>query len=143
MDILFFIIFPIATILIAIVLQKLFKSPLLVAIFVFTIFFILTYTVYTPEFLLNTIIYTIIAFLAAVIFKLLCCIRKKINCNIFSICNDNEIELEARVTSLENSLEMIEKDIRNINCLISAAINNGNTNSGCNNNCCCNRRLKR
>ena len=58
MDILFFVVLPLATILIAIVLQRILKSPILVAILVFAIYLILALTVFTTEFLINAIIET-------------------------------------------------------------------------------------
>ena len=57
MGILFFVVLPLATILIAIVLQKLLKSPILVAVLVFAVFLILAFTVFTAEFLINAMIY--------------------------------------------------------------------------------------
>ena len=78
MTVLFFIVLPLATILIAIVLQRLLKSPILVAILVFAIFLILAFTVFTVEFLINAIIYTIIAFITAVIVKVICCILRRL-----------------------------------------------------------------
>ena len=153
MNILFFVIFPIAVILISIVLQKLLKSPLLVAILIFAIFLILAYTVFTPEFLLNAIIYAIIAFITAAIFKLICCLRRRISCNIFNVCDDtdscnNDNDTETSVANIEESIESINDNMNRLTRLLSSVINNGNNNCGCNNNsnrncCCCNRRLRR
>lgn len=157
MNILFFVIFPIAVILIAIVLQKLLKSPILVAILIFAIFLILAYTVFTPEFLINAIIYAIIAFITAAIFKLICCLRRRINCDIFNLCNDSDNcsgnndednDFGTRIANLEDSIESIENNINRLTRLISSVINNGNNHCSCNNNsnnncCCCNRRLRR
>ena len=147
MNILFFVIFPIAVILISIVLQKLLKSPILVAILIFAIFLILAYTIFTPEFLINAIIYAIIAFITAAIFKLICCIRRRINCDIFNVCNDSDNcscnnddddnDFGTRIANLEDSIESIENNINRLTRLISSVINNGN------NHCCCNRRLRR
>lgn len=159
MNILFFVIFPIAVILISIVLQKLLKSPLLVAILIFAIFLILAYTVFTPEFLLNAIIYAIIAFITAAIFKLICCLRRRIHCNIFNVCddsdncscnndNDDDNDFGTSIANLEDSIETINNNMNRLTRLLSSVINNGNNNCGCNNNsnnncCCCNRRLRR
>lgn len=155
MGILFFVIFPIAVILISIVLQKLLKSPILVAILIFAIFLILAYTVFTPEFLLNAIIYAIIAFITAAIFKLICCLRRRVNCNIFNVCDDsdscncnnNDNDFGTNIANLEDSIETLENNMNTLNRLLSSVINNGNNNCGCNNNlnnnCCCNRRLRR
>ena len=74
MTVLFFIILPLATILISIVLQKLLKSPILVAILVFAVYLILAFTVFTTDFLVNAIIYTILAYVTAVIVRIICCL---------------------------------------------------------------------
>lgn len=149
MNILFFVIFPIAVILISIVLQRLLKSPILVAILIFAIFLILAYTVFTPEFLLNAIIYAIIAFITAAIIKLICCLRRRIHCSVFDICDedrdndcnsnhsDNDNDFGTSITNLENSIDSIEDNINRLTRLLSSVINNGN------NHCCCNRRLRR
>ena len=81
MTVLFFIVLPLATILIAIVLQKLLKSPILVALLVFAVYLILAFTVFTTEFLINAIIYTIIAFITAIIFRIICCLIRRMDCN--------------------------------------------------------------
>lgn len=69
---LFFIAFPIATIIFAIALQKIFRSPILVAAIIFAIFLIVTFAVFDATFLINTIIYTIIAFITAFLVCLIC-----------------------------------------------------------------------
>ena len=116
MNILLLVIIPIATILISIVLQKILKKPVLVAILAFAIFLILAYTVFTPEFLLNAIIYAIIAFITVAIFKLICYLRRRINCNIFNVCddsdncscnNDDDNDFGTSIANLEKSKENI------------------------------------
>ena len=71
MTVLFFIVLPLATILISIVLQKLLRNPILVALLVFAVYLILAFTVFTADFLINAIIYTIIAFITAVIVRII------------------------------------------------------------------------
>lgn len=144
MNILFFVIFPIAVILISIVLQKLLKSPILVAILIFAVFLILAYTVFTPEFLLNAIIYAIIAFITAAIFKLIYCLRRRISCNIFNVCdntdsynNNDDNDIETSIANIEESIESINDNMNRLTRLLSSVINNGNNNCGC-----CNRRLR-
>ena len=79
---LFFIAFPIATIIFAIALQKIFKSPILVAAIIFAIFLIVTFAVFDSTFLINTIIYTILAFITAFLVCLICRTNiKNISCN--------------------------------------------------------------
>jgi len=146
MNILFFIVLPLATILISIVLQRLLKSPILVALLVFAVFLILAFTVFTTDFLINAIIYAIIAFITALIFKLICCLKRRFNfedCNFCNICGDfnnngeNNDDLRQEVISLRNSMRSLEENLDNLNDMLSTAFNNNN------NNCGCNRRLGR
>ena len=58
---------PIATIIISIALQKIFKCPPLVAAIIFAIFLIVTFIIGSLEFLIATIIYTIISYITAVV----------------------------------------------------------------------------
>lgn len=63
---------PIATIILAIVLQKVLKCPLLVAGTFFAIFLIVTFAVFDASFLVFAILYTILAYITAVLTKLIC-----------------------------------------------------------------------
>ena len=133
MNILLFVILPIATILIAIVLQKVLHSPILVAILTFAIYLILAYTVFASitNFLLYAIVYTLLAFVTAVLTRLFCCIIKRIN-----ICNNDEEEtLQESIQGLNDNIEILEDNINNLTDLISTLI----TGNSCS---CCNRRLK-
>ena len=146
MNILFFIVLPLATILISIVLQKLLRSPILVALLVFAIYLILAFTVFTTDFLINAIIYTILAFLTAVVVRIICCLIKRLNCEdnngICVNCNneDNDLQediagLENSIRGLERSIDSLEDNIRNLTDILSNLSNN--------NNCGCNRSLRR
>lgn len=53
---------PIATILLAIVLQKILKSPILVAIIFFAIYLIVTFAAFDSDFLIVAILLTILAY---------------------------------------------------------------------------------
>lgn len=142
MNILFFIIFPIAVILISIVLQKLLKSPILVAILIFAIFLILAYTVFTPVFVLNALVYAIIAFITTAIFRLICCLKKRINCNIFNMCDasnscscnndDDDNDFGTSIANIENSIEAMNDNINRLTNLLSGLVGNGNNGCGCN-----------
>ena len=145
MDILFFVVLPLATILIAIVLQKLLRSPILVAILVFAVYLILAFTVFTAEFLINAIIYTILAFITAVIVKIICCLLRRLNgdnnCNCTgNVINDdssNDIAgLRNSIRGLEDSIETLENNIQTLTDLLS---NSNNNNNGCG----CNRYMRR
>ena len=123
MDILFFVILPLATILIAIVLQKVLQSPTLVAILTFAIYLILAFTAFTTEFLINAVIYTIIAFLTAVLVKTICCLIRnmgdRINCS-----ENSDSEIRRDISGLEDSIDSLENNISNLNELISNLIGN-------------------
>ena len=114
MELLFiFFVLPVVTIILAIVLQKLLRSPILVALTFFAIYLIIAFTVFIEDlaiFLIAAIIYTIIAFIAAyiamIIWKIrerLCCCNNNNSCNSNNNCYRN-IELLAReiATSGEN-----------------------------------------
>ena len=165
MTVLFFIVFPLATILIAVVLQRLLKSPILVAFLVFAIFLILAFTVFTTDFLINAIVYAIIAFITAVIVQIICCLIRRFdlnNCNIFNICGDSNCNsnrdrngenssdnnlrrdiagLRNSIGGLEKSIDSLQDNIDNLTDLLSRILNNNNNGCGCNNSC--NRRLSR
>ena len=72
MDLLLFFALPISTIILAIVWQKIIKSPILVALTAFAIYLIVTFAVYDASFLIYTLIYTILAFIAAWTQKIIC-----------------------------------------------------------------------
>ena len=148
MDILFFIVLPLATILIAIVLQKLLKSPILVALLVFAIYLILAFTVFTTDFLINAIVYTILAFLTAVVVRIICCLIRRMDCNddngICTNCNNEENASQEQISGLQNSIRRLERSIEslenNINNLTDILLDLTNNN---NNNCGCNRVYRR
>lgn len=135
MDILFFVIFPIAVILISIVLQRILRSPILVAILVFAVFLILAYTAFTPDFVLNALVYAIIAFITSYIFRLICCLRRKLDCSKEGMCPGRDNNLEEAVEGLQDTIGTLEDNISDLNDLLSQALGN--------NNCGCNRRIRR
>lgn len=104
---------PIAVIIISAILQKVLKSPLAVAALIFAIFLVVTFAAFDETFLIATLAYTVLAFITAVIVKLL--------------CNEN------------NNEENNDNDNNGCGCL-SNLLNTNNTNP--NNNltgCGCNR----
>ncbi|MDO5555193.1 MAG: DUF2651 family protein [Clostridia bacterium] len=64
---------PIAVIIISAILEKILKCPIAVAALIFAIFLIVTFAAFDATFLIATLAYTILAFLTAIIVKLLCC----------------------------------------------------------------------
>lgn len=73
---LIFFAFPVATIILAIVLQKLIHSPLLVGATFFAIFLVVTFAAFDESFLVYAILYAILAFITALITRFICCIIK-------------------------------------------------------------------
>lgn len=75
--ILTFIVLPLATIIFSIALQRLLKCPILVAVIVFAIFLILTYTVFGTDFLIFAILFAILAFITAFLVCIICKILRR------------------------------------------------------------------
>lgn len=63
---------PIAVIIVSAILQKVLKCPIAVAALIFAIFLVVTFTAFDATFLIATLAYTILAFITALIVKLLC-----------------------------------------------------------------------
>lgn len=80
---------PFATIIFSIVLQRIIRSPVLVALTVFSIFLILAFTVFDESFLIIAILYTILSYITAVITRLIKRIIKRCLCNLNDSDNDN------------------------------------------------------
>ena len=80
---------PIATIILSIVLQKLLKSPVLVAATFFAIYIIITFAFFDASFLVYAIAYTILAYITAAIIQAICKFIKHC-CNNNEDNNDNE-----------------------------------------------------
>lgn len=72
---------PIATIIISIALQKIFRNPFLVAAIIFAIFLVVTFIINDLNFLIATIVYTIISFITAFIVLIICKFLKNLNDN--------------------------------------------------------------
>lgn len=81
---------PVATILLAIVLQKILKCPLLVAATFFAILLIITYAVFDSSFLVFAILYTILAYVTAVLTRLICNLIARFNLGNNCVCNNND-----------------------------------------------------
>lgn len=111
---------PIATIILAIVLQKLLRCPVLTAATFFAIYLIVAFAAFDASFLIYVIVYTVLAYITAVIaeFFFSRC-RKNIKCNC-NTCNNNDIQL---------SNEEVERIATRVAQILS---------QNCNNNCNCN-----
>ena len=80
-NLLIFFALPIATIIISIAMQKIFKCPPLVAAIIFAIFLIVTFVVGNINYLVATIVYTILSFITASIVCLFCRLMEQISNN--------------------------------------------------------------
>ena len=109
-NLLLFFAFPVATIIFAIALQKILRSPFLVAAVVFAAFLIATFTAFDESFLVFAILYSVIALITALLVRFICCI----------IRNSNNPCINANAGESDDMCE-----IQDVN-------NNQNT-------CCCNR----
>lgn len=72
MDLLLYFALPIATIILAVVFQKIIRCPILVAATAFAIYLIVTFAAFDASFLIFAIVYTILAYLAAAITRFIC-----------------------------------------------------------------------
>ena len=116
---------PVATILLAIVLQKVLKCPILVAITFFAIYLIVSFAFFSSvlaEALIATIIYTIIAFITAVIVRLICELKRRFG--------DRDRDRECNCRDRDR-----DRDRDNNNGLALANLLNSNNGSQ---GCCCN-----
>lgn len=129
MDLLLFFALPIATIILAVVFQKILKCPLLVAATFFAIYLILAFTAFDESFLVNAIIYTILAFIVASIVQFLCRVVDNDGLTIRNL-RANNIRANRIRTDTLSANEVINNDDEDDND------NNNGNNCGCSNNSC-------
>ncbi|MBQ9659541.1 MAG: DUF2651 family protein [Clostridia bacterium] len=145
--ILIFVIIPIATILFAIALQRLLRSPIIVAGVFLGIFLILAYTVFDTSFLILAILYTILAFITAFLSQLIFMLKRRF-CNrswygnqMSNVQNGNN-EIEVLSISGENNIvgntATLDTDSLDIGINGNGGnggnnVNNGNSGNGGNN----------
>lgn len=147
-NLLIFFAFPIATIIISAILQKILKCPIAVAAFVFAVFIIVTFAAFDETFLIATLVYTVIALITAFIVKLTCrnnnnddnqslCERlETISLNLANSNNGNNNNNNCN-NSLSEALEAISDNNNDNNCNCNSN-NSGNSNCGCG----CNNRYR-
>ena len=109
MNVLLFFVFPLATIIYSIVLQKLIKSPILVSLTIFATFLIVTFTAYDESFLIYTILYTALSYLVSIFTKLLRRLLMKLldtqEDSASSDYSDSSIDVSESVCECNNRLE--------------------------------------
>ncbi len=131
---------PIAVIIVSIALQKILKCPFLVAGIIFAIFLIVTFVIGNLIYLVATIAYTLLAFITALITKLICRIIKELDeRNGRCGCSNNRRNNCSRtqLLSINGSCSNNDSDWDNENCRNNnCRNNNGNlltiSSSGCN-----------
>ena len=119
MNVLLYLILPIATIILAIVWQRVVRSPILVAATAFAIYLIVVYVI-DPTLLIFAIIYTILAFIAAVIAKFIA--EKIVSGGLFRNITTNNITTN---TMSANDITANNLDTDNLN------VNNDDNNGNC------------
>lgn len=133
---------PVATILLAIVLQKILKCPFLVAATFFAVLLIITYAVLDSSFLVFAILYTILAYVTAVLTRLICKIIARLNLRDGCSCiceNDTDNDNFARSSNCNVSNTNWYCTTRNIgrtgiNQISANALENNATTCSCGNN---------
>ncbi len=123
---------PLATIILAVVLQKLIKNPILVAAIFFAIYLIVAFTVFNATFLIAVIVYTFLAYITAAIVKIICCFSRNWNCN----CNNREDNNSCRRnenTTSNNVLALANEETVNLSsengCTCRVTCRNSNANA--------------
>lgn len=117
---------PVATIILAIVVEKILRCPVLTAATFFAIYLIVAFAVFDSSFLIFVIVYTIIVFIAALIAEYFFrkCNREN-NCFIWNSCNC--------IGTKNNSSTLSNQDARRIAEQLANILNNNTCNCNCNN----------
>lgn len=133
-NLLIFFALPVATVILAIVLQKILKNPLLVSATFFAIYLIVTFAFFDASFLVFAILYTILAYVTAVLTRWIC--------RLFNILENqnNNCRIIERPITINNTSPGSSVSLTNESTLVPTDNNtNGRTNENC--GCCrCRRR---
>lgn len=130
---LIFFAFPVATVILAIVLQKVLKNPLLVAGTFFAIYLVITFAFFDARFLVCAIIYSILAYITAVLSAWICKLLKMLENHNVGSCRIVERPITINNTSpcnsvnLANEANLVPTPVRRTNC-------NCNCSCGCGRN---------
>ncbi len=127
---------PVATIILAIVLQKVLRNPLLVAATFFAIYLIVTFAIFDANFLVYAILYTILAYVTAVLTRWICHLFKILEDRNIGNCRIVERPITINNTSPCNSVNLANDatllssgdTVRRSNCA-------GRSGGSCNCNC--------
>ena len=136
---------PVATIILAIVLEKILRCPVLTVATFFAIFLIVAFAVFDASFLVFVIAYTIIAYITAVIaeFFFSRCRRKQRRCCCNEESNDDDDEIRLSDEEIQRIARQVANILSNNNCSCNcndvATVNIRNQN-GEQTTWCCRRR---
>lgn len=126
---LIFFAFPIAVIIISAILEKILRSPVAVAAFIFAIFIVITFAFFDETFLIATLAYTVIAFITALFVNFIKCRRHDENehnlCELLT-----EIIRNSNGNNNDNNLTDTVEDLLSNNTCNTSNLNN--VNCGCN-----------
>ena len=123
MILLIFFALPIATVLLAIVLERVLRSPILVAITFFSIYLIVLFALFAAglvtdlaTLLIALLVYTLIAYITAVIVKFIRCICRRFLRPCCSICPDrDEIVEDITDNNTENNCSCDNNNLQTAN----------------------------
>lgn len=125
---------PIATIILAIVLQKILNSPLLVAATFFAIYLIVTFAAFDADFLVYAIAYTILAYITALLVNVICRFIK-----MLANQNNCTYRITERPITISTNLSSDGNDLTSNTTLLTSTNTTSNNNSG---GCRCNCRRR-
>lgn len=132
---LIFFAFPVATVILAIVLQKVLKNPLLVAATFFAIFLVITFAFFDASFLVYAILYAILAYVTAVLSAWICRLLR-----ILENQNTGNCRIVERPITINNTSPCNSVNLAGEATLVPTQARRPNCNCNCNCNCGCGRR---
>lgn len=127
---LIFFAFPIAVIIISIILQKILDNPIAVAAAIFAFFIVITFAFFDETFLIATLVYTILSFITAFLVSRLCDSNNNHDNSNNCLCN-------AIADILRNNANLATTN-NTSNTSLQDLLNNVNSNNNSNNTCGCN-----
>ena len=124
---------PVATIILAIVFQKLLDSPILVALTFLAIYLVVTFAAFDESFLVWAILYTILAYITAILVNAICRLLR-------ALANQNNCtyRVTERPITISTNLSSDGNDVTSNTTLLTNGNTLSNNSGGC--NCRCRRR---
>ena len=118
---------PVATIVLAIVLQKILNNPLLVAATFFAIYLVVAFSAFDSSFLVYTIAYTILAYITAVLVRMICNLLRM-------IANQNNCtyRVTERPITINTNLSSERNELTSNTTLLTSNNNSNSSNCRCN-----------